>query len=264
MPDDPGSVSLDPWRVAADLATEAAQAEATHPELAARLDEMTAAFGTGGSSTADLLDELDHHTTIDAVAPVASSRPVIPVVKGSVRKATDFITRHVAQQVTVVGTGLVTALRQVDRRIAALERGVDPTAAAALVPALPATLEALLTDGLAADAVVRRVGTWPEVATLPPQDADLIVIVRLGEVVDASRREELLDRTIGALVPGGQLAVVSHTPSAWAVAAGPVLADLAPGRPLHPETWCHLFERRGASGTAVHATGDGFVALGRW
>ena len=111
---------------------------------------------------------------------------------------------------------------------------------------------------------VRRVDTWSELITLPPGDTDVIVITSLGEVVDAVRREELLDRAVTSLRRGGWLGVISHAPGSWARVAGPVVADLAPGRPLHPETWCHLFELRGATVTESHGTGDAYVALGRW
>ena len=73
---------MDPWRVAADLAATADDEAARHPELAARLAAATVPFGPAGTSTASLLDELDRHTTIDVTAQVASSRPVVPALKG--------------------------------------------------------------------------------------------------------------------------------------------------------------------------------------
>ena len=52
------------------------------------------------------------------------------------------------------------------------------------------------------------------------------------------------------LAPGGVVVLVSARPEA-AVAIDPVVADLAPGRPLHPVTWCHLLARYGLSELAV-------------
>jgi hypothetical protein len=46
------------------------------------------------------------------------------------------------------------------------------------------------------------------------------------------------------LAPGGVVVLVSARPEA-AVALDPVAADLSPGRPLHPVTWCHLLARFG-------------------
>lgn len=55
----------------------------------------------------------------------------------------------------------------------------------------------------------------------------------------------LLDRTAAALADGGHLVVLGTTPEAWARSADVVATDLAPGRPLHAETWVHLLEDRG-------------------
>ena len=65
----------------------------------------------------------------------------------------------------------------------------------------------------------------------------------------------------GALVAIGELAasrvgddgvvvVVSLAPEAF-VAADPVAADLAPGRPLHAATWVHLLQRQGLSAEVI-------------
>jgi hypothetical protein len=56
---------------------------------------------------------------------------------------------------------------------------------------------------------------------------------------------QLADLGAAKVAPGGRLIVVSTGPAAWTVARDPVLADLAPGRPLHPETWDHLLTGRG-------------------
>jgi SAM-dependent methyltransferase len=52
------------------------------------------------------------------------------------------------------------------------------------------------------------------------------------------------------LAPGGVVVLVSARPEV-VVAMDPVAADLAPGRPLHPVTWCHLLARYGLSELAV-------------
>lgn len=46
------------------------------------------------------------------------------------------------------------------------------------------------------------------------------------------------------LVPGGVVVLVSARPE-LVVAMDPVAADLAPGRPMHPVTWCHLLAQFG-------------------
>jgi hypothetical protein len=70
---------------------------------------------------------------------------------------------------------------------------------------------------------------------------------------------ELADLAAAKLAPGGVLVVLSQAPAAWARAHDPVVADLAPGRPLHAETWCHLLDARNFKAPAVHeapATGE--------
>jgi hypothetical protein len=67
----------------------------------------------------------------------------------------------------------------------------------------------------------------------------------LGQVL------ELADRATTVVAPGGTVVVLSS-----GVPLDPVVADLAPGRPLHPETWCHLLADRGLADTAVHHGAD--------
>jgi SAM-dependent methyltransferase len=74
----------------------------------------------------------------------------------------------------------------------------------------------------------------------------------LGEVLEAA------DCAAGALAPGGRLVILSSGPAAWARSLDPVVADLAPGRPLHAETWQHLLSSRAFDDVRVVAgTADG-------
>ncbi len=63
---------------------------------------------------------------------------------------------------------------------------------------------------------------------------------------------ELADLAAAALAGGGRVAVVGTSPTAWARAVDPVTADLAPGRPLHAETWLALLAHRGFGDVARH------------
>jgi hypothetical protein len=69
----------------------------------------------------------------------------------------------------------------------------------------------------------------------------------LGEVLAVT------DRAVAALAPGGGFVVLSAGPGAWARVLDPVVADLAPGRPLHPETWAYLLSVRGLAVDPVRA-----------
>lgn len=59
-----------------------------------------------------------------------------------------------------------------------------------------------------------------------------------GELMD------LLDLVLSRLDGNGRLVIVSRGARAVAVDE-PILADLAPGHPLHPDTWKHLLAERG-------------------
>jgi len=83
-----------------------------------------------------------------------------------------------------------------------------------------------------------------------------------GVVLDGSvlwmtspAREALAAAATGRLAPGGVLVVVSPTPDEWARRAGPVLTDLAPGRPWQAETWAFVLERSGLGRIETHRQG---------
>lgn len=65
---------------------------------------------------------------------------------------------------------------------------------------------------------------------------------------DARRLAFLLSTRLAA---GGSAVLVGTHPATWRLEASPVERDLSPGRPLHPETWCHLLEEYGFSSCTV-------------
>jgi hypothetical protein len=67
-----------------------------------------------------------------------------------------------------------------------------------------------------------------------------------------SERRRLIQLAELKLVQGGTLAVVGTAPEAWEPSVGPVVADLAPGRPLHLETWAYLLGQSGFTDIAAH------------
>ncbi|MBV8462161.1 MAG: class I SAM-dependent methyltransferase, partial [Acidimicrobiales bacterium] len=69
-------------------------------------------------------------------------------------------------------------------------------------------------------------------------------------------REQLVELLATRLAPGGVVVLHSATPEHWQTAASPLVRDLAPGRPLHPETWAHLLGARGFDPPVV-TTGGG-------
>jgi len=69
--------------------------------------------------------------------------------------------------------------------------------------------------------------------------------------------EEILSLLSSRILPAGVLVVASSTPEAWGRIAGPLVADLAPGRPLHAETWAYLLERNGFGQVETEVPGSG-------
>ena len=67
--------------------------------------------------------------------------------------------------------------------------------------------------------------------------------------------DELLSLLSAHMRPGAVLVVASLTPQAWDRTCDPLVADLVPGRPLHPATWVHLMRRHGFAGPEVRRGG---------
>jgi hypothetical protein len=68
----------------------------------------------------------------------------------------------------------------------------------------------------------------------------------------AAVQRELVMLAAARLAGGAPLAIVGTPPAAWERSVGPVAADLAPGRPLHAETWAALLEAAGFTGIETH------------
>ncbi|MHB1519404.1 MAG: methyltransferase domain-containing protein [Acidimicrobiales bacterium] len=67
-------------------------------------------------------------------------------------------------------------------------------------------------------------------------------------------RRRLVDLLSTRMSERSVLVLQSMTPEAWSTGSSPIAVDLAPGRPLHPETWIHLLQACGFS-TAEVVTG---------
>jgi hypothetical protein len=75
-----------------------------------------------------------------------------------------------------------------------------------------------------------------------------LAAVVLSGVVDGmagGERSALLELIAGRLAPSGLLVVHAVSASVWRSDDAPVQADLAPGRPLRPESWRHLLDDGG-------------------
>jgi len=257
-------VPVDPWRSVVEIAEDAATDRAAHAELAARLATAGSRFRSSGAGVAGLLDDIDRRANIDVDAPIASIRPVVPQLKSAVRKAGAFMARHVAQQTTVLISGLSAAVRELDQRVRHLERDGHVSIVARVPDARPRVADIL--DALEArnPGTRRDVGSHTELDTLPRADAAVIVGYRLLDVGPIGARLEILDRLVSSVAPSGWVAVVSIAPEAWAEATDPVVRDLGGRGPLHPQTWVHLLEERGGSNAHMHVGADTNVIAARW
>jgi hypothetical protein len=110
--------------------------------------------------------------------------------------------------------------------------GVEPVEALAMASAR-AGLDAR------ADDVLAHLRAVPDGALAAVVLSGVVDYLPLGALL------EVADLLAAKLEPRGAVVVVSASPGAWDRARDPVVADLAPGRPLHPETWCHLLVARG-------------------
>jgi hypothetical protein len=83
-----------------------------------------------------------------------------------------------------------------------------------------------------------------------PAGLGALVLSGLADGLDSGARAQLLTLVGHCLAPGGTLVVHSATTQAWDAPDAPYEADLAPGRPLRPETWCQLLGQTGYEAVA--------------
>jgi hypothetical protein len=69
---------------------------------------------------------------------------------------------------------------------------------------------------------------------------------------------ELVELVADRLAKGATIVVLSAGPTTAARGAAAVAADLAPGRPVHPETWTHLLDARGFETVALREVATPF------
>jgi hypothetical protein len=80
----------------------------------------------------------------------------------------------------------------------------------------------------------------------PAGSAHAVVLAGCVDRVDLAGNVDLLGQALRATRVGGVLVVLTTDQSAWEGALSHPARDLAPGRPLHPETWSLLLRRSGA------------------
>ncbi len=105
-----------------------------------------------------------------------------------------------------------------------------------------------------------RAGDEVELRTVPVLDhlgecaSDVLDAVVLGGVTDTMSNQDralVAELAVDTVRPGGRIVVVAADPLEWSEGADPVVTDLSPGRPLHPDTWSHLLTVSGARPTGT-------------
>lgn len=77
------------------------------------------------------------------------------------------------------------------------------------------------------------------------------VLTGAVDTLPAAAQIETVDLIATSLAAGGVLVIVTSHPDAWARLRSPLEVDLAPGRPMRPETWRHLLDDRGFTDVTV-------------
>lgn len=91
--------------------------------------------------------------------------------------------------------------------------------------------------------------------TLPDAGAAGVVLAGCIDRLGLAGKLGLVDEAVRVTAPGGRIVLLVADAAAWEDALPPPVADLLPGRPLHPETWRHLLAHRGAVEPVWHRAG---------
>ena len=110
--------------------------------------------------------------------------------------------------------------------------GVDPTESV-IVPAIDRGLD------VRAESVLGHLDVVAEEA--------LSGLVLSGSIqwIHPNQRDRLVTMATSRLAVDGVLVIQSATPESWMAGTSHLVSDLAPGRPLHAETWSHLLAQHG-------------------
>jgi len=94
------------------------------------------------------------------------------------------------------------------------------------------------------DARIVAGGALEYLGATPPASFDGLLLTGIVDRLRPGAARALAQLAAASLASGGVVVLVSTRPEAN-MAKDPVAADLAPGRPLHPVTWCHLLAQSG-------------------
>ena len=84
-----------------------------------------------------------------------------------------------------------------------------------------------------------------------------VVLLGCVDRLDLVGQLGLVEQSARVVGPGGTIVVLATDQAAWAEGLSAPARDLAPGRPLHPETWSLLLHRAGAPDPVWHRPASG-------
>jgi SAM-dependent methyltransferase len=150
---------------------------------------------------------------------------------------------------------VVDALRAIEGRVLVAECGAGDLLAAlgtAGIDAYGAEPRLAAADAAAARGLeVRGDDLVTHLRSVKTDELAGMVLVGVVDRAAAGELLELVDLVVDRLAPGATLVVLSSGPASPARGSQAVAADLAPGRPVHPETWSYLLEAHGFETVAV-------------
>ena len=82
-------------------------------------------------------------------------------------------------------------------------------------------------------------------AALPDESLGALVLSGCVDRLPLGALVSLAGLAATKVAPGGKVVVLGADPRTWALGRSPVESDLAAGRPLRAETWCHLLGAHG-------------------
>ncbi len=145
---------------------------------------------------------------------------------------------------------LARALRAVGHRVL----GVEPRGAAAWASFASSEGDQ---GGPTAEVVFAEV--IDQLGTIPDATCGGVVLAGCVDRVDLAENVGLLDHAFRVTKAGRSIVVLTTDQSAWDAGLSHPARDLAPGRPLHPETWSLLLGRSGAVDVVWHRPTTGTV-----
>jgi hypothetical protein len=155
----------------------------------------------------------------------------------------------------VVAPTVVELLRPTNGRVVHADAGdgaVVRALTAAAVDAYGVEPRTALAERAGARGVeVRETDALGHLGALPPAALGAVVLSGGVDTAPNDVRTGLLHAVRRAVVPDGACVIVAWEPAGWGVDTTRVVADLAPGRPWHAETWTRVLDDCGFTTRSV-------------